>query len=136
MVALLLTYVIQFSSFSEVGFEDPSNQLNVIGFRDSLGGLKLFLMFLAVVFITPIKEEISFHGILRQFLGKKYNFYVGLIMSSLLFGIARFGYPVTAAVMGAISVLLFRLTKSLYKTIIYHIIWNAIVPTILTLNLN
>ncbi|HZG59593.1 MAG TPA: type II CAAX endopeptidase family protein [Anoxybacillus sp.] len=135
LIALLLTYVTQFISFSVIGFEDPSNQMKVIGFHDSLSSLELFFMFLAVVLVTPIKEELLFRGILHRFLEKKYNFYVGLIVSSLLFGITHFGYPVTAMVMGVISVLLYRMTNSLYVSMIYHIIWNAFVFVTLVLNM-
>ncbi len=117
----------QFLSFRIIGFENPEAQEKVMGLQGAQSTLDFVLMGLAVILLSPIKEELLFRGVLHRFLERKYHFYVGLIISSILFGLAHFGYPVNGAIMGVITVILYRLTQSLYTSIIYHVIWNAFV---------
>ncbi|ACJ34964.1 CAAX protease [Anoxybacillus gonensis] len=127
ILAIFVTFVMQFLSFRVIGFENPEAQGKVMGLQGAQSTLDFVLIGLAVILVSPIKEELLFRGVLHRFLEKKYHFYVGLIVSSILFGLAHFSYPVNGAVIGIITVVLYRLTQSLYTSIFYHVIWNAFV---------
>lgn len=134
ILAIFVTFAVQFLSFRVIGFENPEAQEKVMGLQGAQSTFEFVLIGLAVILVSPIKEELLFRGILHRFLEKKYHFYVGLIVSSILFGLAHFGYPVNGAVIGVITVVLYRMTQSLYTSIIYHIIWNAFVFSTLLLS--
>ncbi|KHF28982.1 CAAX amino terminal protease self- immunity [Anoxybacillus sp. BCO1] len=100
ILAIFVTFTVQFLSFRIIGFENPEAQEKVMGLQGAQSTLDFVLMGLAVILLSPIKEELLFRGVLHRFLEKKYHFYVGLIISSILFGLAHFGYPVNGAIMG------------------------------------
>ncbi|MBB5325044.1 hypothetical protein HNQ34_002143 [Anoxybacillus tepidamans] len=134
LLAIFITYAVQFISFRVIGFENPEAQEKVMGLQGAQSTFEFVLIGLAVILVTPIKEELLFRGVLHRFLEKKYHFYVGLVVSSIIFGLAHFGYPINGAIIGVITVVLYRLTRSLYTSIMYHIIWNAFVFSTLLLS--
>ncbi|HFU7057387.1 CPBP family intramembrane metalloprotease [Bacillus cereus group sp. RP37] len=85
------------------------------------------LTMLSIVVIGPICEEILYRGIIIKFFEVKYSFVVGLIISSLLFGIAHnydIGFIIFATIMGIMYSLLYNKTNSLFPCIIAHITYN------------
>ena len=63
--------------------------------------------------------------IFTLFLSEKWGFWLGLILSSVIFGLLHPGYAISASIMGAVFVGLYRLTRSLIVPILLHIVWNA-----------
>ncbi|GAA0603819.1 CPBP family intramembrane metalloprotease [Virgibacillus siamensis] len=80
--------------------------------------------------IAPICEEVFFRGILMNFLIKKYNLGIGLVISSTLFAVGHFEFGITRlaalAATGVILGLVTHYTKSIIPAIIIHGIWNFI----------
>ncbi len=82
---------------------------------------------LSIALIGPIQEEIIYRGIIIKFFETKYSFLVGLILSSLLFGIAHnydIPFIIFATVMGIMYSLLYKKTNSIFPCIIAHITYN------------
>ncbi|MGG3926439.1 type II CAAX endopeptidase family protein [Metabacillus fastidiosus] len=128
LAGLLLTWIIQYVLIDILSFENNIQQQEDLGFasvNESL--LKQVLFVLAVGIVTPIKEEFLYRGILYGFLANKYHFWIGLIVSSVIFGVLHTGFPVTASLMGLIFALLYKRTGSLLPPIILHAVWNSIV---------
>nr|WP_240519116.1 CPBP family intramembrane glutamic endopeptidase [Bacillus cereus] len=77
--------------------------------------------------IGPVLEEILYRGIILRFLEIKYSFFTGLIISSLLFGLAHnydFSFIIFATLMGIIYGLLYKKTNSIIPVIIGHMTYN------------
>jgi hypothetical protein len=88
-----------------------------------LGGLPAYFFAFAVI-VAPIDEEILFRGFLVP--------RIGIILSALIFGILHFlSYAsisefIAAFVFGLIAGYAFKRTRSLYSTIIPHILVNVL----------
>ncbi len=130
MISMLFFFIIQTVFIDMTGIDDPSGQASDLGFdqvfrADHQDLLQMFLIFLSVAILTPIKEELLYRGIIHRFLEKRHHFLVGLIVSSLIFGLLHIGFPYSAISMGILFVLLYKITNSLIPPIILHISWNS-----------
>ncbi|OOR02815.1 CAAX protease [Bacillus mycoides] len=82
---------------------------------------------LSIVLLGPVFEEIFYRGIILRFLEIRYSFFTGLIISSLLFGLAHdydFVFIIFATLSGIIDGLLYKKTNSIIPGIIGHITYN------------
>lgn len=123
--ALVVNFILQYLVLDVLKWEDGTDQINTFGLNHvSLDWLSLTILFLGFAVITPIKEEILYRGVLYGFLNKKVNFWVGLIVSSLIFGVLHVGHALSATLMGIVFVLLYKQTRTLIVPILFHIIWN------------
>lgn len=93
----------------------------------NFGLWNMIIIYLSVAIFTPIKEEILYRGIIFDFLQKRHNFWLGVIVSSIIFGLLHLGYPIVGTIMGIVFVILYKLTKSLVVPILFHILWNSYV---------
>ena len=123
---ILFFYVSQFLLVGLFKIESPEQQPVSLGVDHVKNWGQLFWFTLSIAVITPIKEEILYRGILYKFLEVRHNFWIGFIVSSVIFGIGHVGVPISAGIMGVIFILLFKYTKSLVPSMILHIIWNSI----------
>ena len=86
------------------------------GFPQFYSGLMIFLL---VVF-APLVEEFVFRGILLQRWATKWGMRVGVIGSSVLFGLLHFNNPVGLTLFGLVMALLYIRTQSLWVPIVCH----------------
>lgn len=130
--SLFIIAILQYVLLKIFGDESSLTQLNQLGYDGFETQWESLLFFLSIAIITPIKEEFLYRGIIHRFLDTRHNFWVGLIASSLIFGLAHVIGEVIifATIMGVILVVLYRLTKSIVPGIILHMAWNfiAILP--------
>lgn len=90
----------------------------------SLPFLTNTLMFIQIVLIAPIIEELSFRGILLSRFSTKWNLTTGIILSSILFGILHMN-PLGACLGGIVLAITYIKTQTLIAPILLHIIYNA-----------
>jgi membrane protease YdiL (CAAX protease family) len=131
IVGLVLMYLIQIVFFEWLGLEDPSEQQVDLGLQYVTNGWLVVLFYLAIAILTPFEEEVLFRGLLHRFLESRHFFWLGFVVSSLIFGFLHVGFPITATLAGVIFVLLYKLTNSLWPPILLHVLWNAYVSTVL-----
>lgn len=137
VAALILVYGSQYLIMNVLHLEDATDQIDTFGLNNiSFQWWNTILLYLAFTVITPIKEEIIFRGVLHGFLDGKFHFWVGVIASSLIFGMLHTGHAISATIMGIAFVLLYKLTKSLVVPIVFHILWNLYAVTGLLLFMN
>ncbi|MEC3884630.1 type II CAAX endopeptidase family protein, partial [Halobacillus sp. HZG1] len=82
---------------------------------------------LTLVLIAPICEEIVFRGYLLGRLSYKYGNTIGIIISSILFGILHLQNVFGAAMFGVIMCVLYIKTSSLKLPVLIHISFNFLV---------
>ncbi|WP_241964552.1 CPBP family intramembrane glutamic endopeptidase [Paraliobacillus zengyii] len=137
VAALIVVYGSQYLFIDVLHLEDATDQIDTFGLNNiSFQWWNTVLLYLAFTVITPIKEEIIYRGFLHGFLDKKFHFIVGVIVSSLVFGLLHTGHVLSATIMGLAFVLLYKLTKSLVVPILFHILWNSYAVTGLLLIMN
>jgi membrane protease YdiL (CAAX protease family) len=118
--------ITQYLMISLLGIENATQQASDLKIGTITSLLDYSLFFLGAVLLTPLKEEFVFRGLAHRFFEVRYHFLVGLVISSVLFGILHLGFPISATIMGIIFVILYRLTNSLVPSIALHMIWNFI----------
>jgi membrane protease YdiL (CAAX protease family) len=87
------------------------------------------IMIFAITIAGPILEEIIFRKIIFGSLYKRFNFAVGLIISSLLFAVVHndFKHLLIYFVMGGIFAFLYVKTNRIIVPIIAHVAMNSFV---------
>ncbi|WP_078382373.1 CPBP family intramembrane glutamic endopeptidase [Sutcliffiella halmapala] len=90
------------------------------------------IMIFAITIAGPILEEVIFRKIIFGSLYKRFNFAVGLIVSSLLFAVVHqdFSHLLIYFVMGAIFAFLYVKTNRIIVPIIAHVAMNSFVVVV------
>jgi hypothetical protein len=90
-----------------------------------LGGLGL-LLFGGIA--VPIAEEVFFRGVLYKWVRERWGILIGVIASSLIFGLIHIDIAVasTAFILGIILALVYEYSKSLWTAILIHAINNSV----------
>lgn len=92
---------------------------------DNLNSLLKILSIITIILIAPICEEIIFRGVLLGRLTVKYNLKIGILSSSVMFGILHTDF-ISFTLFGILLSLLFIKSNSLIAPIIVHITFNTI----------
>ncbi|PIE93062.1 CPBP family intramembrane metalloprotease [Bacillus fungorum] len=127
LIGFIIIALSQYLMLHVFSFESAAEQKEQLGSFRIQNSIQSIIYVLSVAIITPVKEEILFRGILYRFLEKKYNFLVGIIISSFIFGILHGGLLMTATIMGMVLAMLYKKTQSIIPSIILHIVWNLLV---------
>lgn len=127
LIGFIIIAVSQYLMLHVFSFESAAEQKEQLGSLSLQNSIQSIIYVLSVAIITPVKEEILFRGILYRFLERKYNFLVGIIISSFIFGILHGGLLITATIMGIVLAMLYKKTQSIIPSIILHIVWNLLV---------
>jgi uncharacterized protein len=88
--------------------------------------IELLLLFISVVILAPIVEEIVFRGIFFNLLNKKRSALTAMIISSLVFGFLHAETMVPTAVIGFILCFIYHRTGSLLLVMAGHMVNNLI----------
>ncbi|MFB6649263.1 CPBP family intramembrane glutamic endopeptidase [Bacillus toyonensis] len=135
LLGFIIISISQYVILSLLGFESAEQQRNQLGVANLQNSVIQNIIYIfSIAFITPIKEEVMYRGIFYRFLEKRHNFIVGILVSSLVFGLSHGGLPITATIMGIVFVILYKKTNSILPSIILHVIWNLIVSIITILS--
>lgn len=118
-------YVMQYVTLDVIGFESNSQQQQDLGLQTASTAYRQIVLMISIVLLAPIKEEILFRGLFFRFLTKKTHLIVGLVLSSLLFGMLHGGLIVTASLLGMIFALVYWKTRSIYAAMLLHFLWNG-----------
>lgn len=111
------------------------DQAQKIGFEGARGG-QLFIVFLSLVVLPPIAEEIMFRGFLFSSLRRKFRMRYAVIITSILFGVAHLQFGSGAPLLWVAALDTFILscvlcnlrekTGSLWASITLHALKNGI----------
>ncbi|MGD1858261.1 MAG: lysostaphin resistance A-like protein [Leptolyngbyaceae cyanobacterium] len=89
---------------------------------------KGLILFVAIVF-APLTEEFIFRGVLLQRWAVRWNLPVGIILSSVLFGLLHENNPLGLTMFGIVMALLYIRSHSLWVPIIAHALNNIVAVT-------
>lgn len=135
--AFIFMMATQYLIIDILGWDDASGQIETFGFDQlTFDWWTVTILMLGMAILTPIKEEVLFRGVLHGYLSDRWHFSLGLIISSVIFGLLHLGYPISATIMGITFVVLYKLTRSLIVPIILHAVWNgyAVISMIMYMN--
>lgn len=85
-----------------------------------------YLMLFVVLVFAPVAEEFVFRGVLLQRWAIRWNLPVGIVLSSILFGMLHINNPLGLTMFGVVMALLYIRTRSLWVPIIAHAINNVV----------
>ncbi len=90
-----------------------------------ISGIGLFIFGGIVV---PIAEEVFFRGVLYKWLRERWGIFIGVSVSSIIFGLVHIDIAIaaTAFVLGIVLALIYEYSNSLWTAILIHIINNGV----------
>ncbi|MDN5914053.1 MAG: CPBP family intramembrane metalloprotease [Pseudonocardia sp.] len=105
---------------------DRSNPQEVLTNSAAGGGWQLAGLLLFGAVLVPLGEELLFRGLIYGSL-RRYGVLLGLIVSSVLFGLAHGlnAVLVAAVVLGAVNVVLYERSRSIWVPMLSHTMFNA-----------
>lgn len=122
-LSLALTKIISelFPSFN-------GDQAQDIGFSTSISGLELVAVFVSLIVITPIVEEIIFRGVLFRGLRADLSFWPSAIITSAVFALAHAQWNVAIDTFALSLALCYLVEKSesIIPSILLHAIKNSL----------
>jgi membrane protease YdiL (CAAX protease family) len=121
-IIALITLLILFLSGQPM--ENP--QLDFL-LPEGLSASNAILMLLLAGIVAPFGEELLFRGVLYTFLREKWGVWIGVFVSSFLFGLIHGNLAVglTGFLLGIVAALVFEYSKSLWTAVIVHVINNS-----------
>lgn len=124
LINLLIRLSILYSGIEIPGYQFQNELLPL----PSLDSQNLWTMGLAVVVIAPVIEELFFRGFLFRALSNNIGLRYGSILSALIFTLlhGQFGSVIPLFIIGLILNQLTYKTKSIYPSIVLHMINNGI----------
>ncbi|MDP4164339.1 MAG: type II CAAX endopeptidase family protein [Bacillota bacterium] len=123
--ALLINYVFEFIIHGIFHMESVNKQLKYLNLvpHGNYGWITFIFIFLGIVIITPIKEEILFR-LIPNLLLRRYHVLLVIIVSTVLFAAGHTGVYFSAGFMGLLFMLSYLYTKSLTVSFVIHSLWN------------
>lgn len=131
LFVLLIGPLLQLVALLDPNFQPNQPQEN--DFLQAAGNHKV-LAFLALVVLPPIVEETVFRGFIFPAIAKRWGFWVGAIISSILFGFAHLQANVSiyTFVLGVLLCYLYVRLKSIWPGIGLHMLNNYLAYVALT----
>lgn len=136
-----ITYAVVVTVVSNLLPQINTTQEQQIGFETARSTGELGLVFISLVVLPPIAEEIMFRGFLFSGLRAKYRFWPAAIVTSILFGIAHLQFGADAPLLWVAAIDTFILgcflaylrdkTGSLWPPMCLHAIKNCVAFLIL-----
>jgi membrane protease YdiL (CAAX protease family) len=97
-------------------------------FSGGLSWSSFLIVLIGVGVLAPIAEELYFRGLLYGWFRQRYGVIVGIVVSSLLFGMAHFdsiAVVFSSMIIGAVMAYMYQRTGSLWVAIAMHVITNT-----------
>ena len=91
------------------------------------------IIYASIILLIPLIEQVFFTGIIFQSLLKNFNPVLAIYASGVIYSLAGFKLSLGAFVIGVTTAILFKITKTLYASIVFHsccVIGGIIIKTI------
>lgn len=131
-LAYMVVTIIVAAITSNLSFVD-SEQLQDIGFEDISVLYEYILVFIALVILPPIAEELLFRGYLFGRIRERFGFWVTTIVVSIIFGIVHLQWNVgiDVAVLSIFLCYLREKTGTIWASMVLHAIKNGVAYALL-----
>jgi hypothetical protein len=95
---------------------------------EGLSALNAIFMLLLAGIVAPFGEELLFRGVLYTFIRERWGIWLGVLGSSLIFGLihGNLAVGITGFLLGIAAALVFEYSKSLWTAVIVHAINNSL----------
>jgi membrane protease YdiL (CAAX protease family) len=130
----LLELGIDLTGMSNLDLLQPQTNIDISLEKRSI------IIYASIILMVPLIEQVFFTGIIFQSLLKKINPVLAIYASGVIYSLAGFKLSLGAFVIGVITAILFKVTKTLYASIVFHsccviggIIIKTIYPRLITL---
>lgn len=122
-----IIYVLVLESFFPKLFDSFINAPNIMeDLNFSENPVAYILLFISIVLLAPVVEEIVFRGILFNLLNKKRGLLFSMIVSSVFFGILHAETMFPTAVIGFVLCFIYQKTGSLKLSMAGHMFNNLV----------
>ena len=114
---------------ADILFPSGMEQITIYDDSSLTNPVYLSLLFITIVIIAPITEELAFRGLILDYLNHNYGKWPAIIVSSILFGVIHIiPAAIVVATFGGLLYGWLRIkTDSLWPGILCHSLWNSFV---------
>lgn len=126
LIAIPITSLITLLVFFALGQPLENPQLDFL-FPEGISTIDALLMLFLAGFAAPFGEELFFRGVLYTMLRERWGIFLGVVVSSLLFGLihGNLAVGITGFLLGILAAIVFEYSNSLWTAILVHSINNA-----------
>ena len=137
LVVIFIVFIFAaFGAIQLVSLLDPSFNANQPQSNDLLSGAgsNRSLALIGLVIVPPIIEETVFRGFIFPALAKRWGFWIGAILSSLLFGLAHLqaNVDIYTFVLGILLCFMYARLRSIFPGMVLHMLNNYLAFIALT----
>lgn len=127
LIALIINNFSQDFFIRIIQLDNPDPEDIFSGMTPDNISFAIFLVItFSVVIKAPIVEEMFFRGFILRFFELKYNkAWLGLIISSIIFGVLHIGYPISSIISGLLFGLLYLKYRTITVPMVAHFAWNV-----------
>jgi uncharacterized protein len=129
-LGLLLTVVTRLVSYSiqaKLGHPNLYPQLDLFS-PSELSWISIIGTILVGGVMVPFAEELFYRGVLYRFMRERWGIWIGALVSAVLFGAAhlKLSLGIAVGIAGFVSALMYERSKSLWPSIIIHVVNNSL----------
>lgn len=134
-VPYILILLFAFQALSGFLPEPLLNQEQNIGFTEAVSLPDLLLVFISLVIITPLFEEMIYRGFVFKGLKNSFGFLPALLISSIIFALVhgQVNVAVDTLLLGIGLATVYHVTGQLWASVLLHMIKNGIAFSLLFL---
>ena len=127
LIAIPLVSLITILAYFALGQPLENPQLDFL-LPEGLSAFDALAMLFLAGFAAPFGEELLFRGILYAMLRERWGIWIGVLVSSFLFGLIHGNLAVglTGFLLGILTALVFEYSKSLWTAVLVHTLNNSI----------
>jgi hypothetical protein len=126
LIAIPITSLITLLVYFAIGQPLENPQLDFL-LPEGISTIQALLMLFLAGFAAPFGEELFFRGVLYTMLRERWGIFLGVVVSSLLFGLihGNLAVGITGFLLGVLAAIVFEYSNSLWTAILVHSINNA-----------
>ena len=127
LIAIPIVSLITILAYFALGQPLENPQLDFL-LPEGLSAFNALAMLFLAGFAAPFGEELLFRGILYAMLRERWGIWIGVLVSSFLFGLIHGNLAVglTGFLLGILTALVFEYSKSLWTAVLVHTLNNSI----------
>jgi hypothetical protein len=127
IIAIPIVSLITILAYFALGQPLENPQLDFL-LPEGLSAFDALAMLFLAGFAAPFGEELFFRGVLYSMLRERWGVWIGVLVSSFLFGLIHGNLAVglTGFLLGILTALVFEYSKSLWTAVLVHTLNNSI----------
>jgi membrane protease YdiL (CAAX protease family) len=127
LIAIPIVSIVTILAYFALGQPLDNPQLEFL-LPEGLTAIDALAMLILAGFAAPLGEELLFRGLLYSMLRERWGIWIGVLVSSFLFGLihGNLAVSLTGFLLGILTAVVFEYSKSLWTAVLVHSLNNSL----------